>query len=119
MENIYESGYFILTSVYLFDKNMIYTDKKRLVILYFTYPLIAYSCYCLSVAMHSHIYNLQTLYYIFLVSLLALIINYFQQPELYFDIDDSRRYIIMGILCFTFLGKILLINKLSIKNITY
>ena len=111
MENIYECSYLILTNSYLLDKNMIYTDKKRLVIVYLTYPLLAFSCYYVSISIYTSRYSLETLHYILLIVLSIIVINYLPQHELYFDIDDNQRYIIISLVFLIFISKIVSIIK--------
>ena len=111
MENIYEYGYLILTNIYLLDKNMIYNDKKRLVIVYLTYPLLALSCYYISISIYTSRYSLETLHYILLIVLSVIVINYLPQHELYFDIDDNQRYIIISLVFLIFTSKIVYIIK--------
>ena len=49
------------------------------------------------------------IYLILFIILISLIINYFQQPEILFDIDDIKRYIITAITITEFIGKIITI----------
>ena len=118
MENVYECSYLILTNTYLLNKNMLFKDTKRLIILYLTYPLLINSCYRLSICIHTVKYTYKTLHYVLLILLSALIINYFSKSELYFDIDDTRRYLIIGLVFLLFLSKILLIiNEYQLWNL--
>ena len=107
--DIYECIYLILTNIYLLNKNMLYTDNKRLIILYLTYPLLIISAYNLSISIYTVTYNVQTVYYGLFILLSAFIISYFSKPELYFDMDDKRRYFIIGLVFLLFPGKIMLI----------
>ena len=109
IQDIYECSYLILTNTYLLNKNMLYKDKKRLIILYLTYPLLIISTYNLSISVYTVKYTLKTLYYSLFILLSALIINYFSKPELYFDMDDNRRYFIIGLVFLLFPSKIMLI----------
>ena len=83
-------------------------DKKRLIILYLTYPLLIMSCYNLSISLYTVKYTWKALYNGLFILLSALIISYFSKPELYFDIDDKRRYLIIGLVFLLFPSKIIL-----------
>ena len=74
------------------SKYFAYDNNLRIVILILTYPLLAWNCYNLSLTIHMHCPN----YCIFFqIILFSLIINYFQVDEIFFDIDDIRRNIII------------------------
>ena len=120
IKNIYECSYLILTNTYLLNKNMLFKDKKRLIILYLTFPLLIMSGYNLSISLYTLKYTWKALYNGLFILLSALIISYFSQPELYFDIDDIRRYLIIGLVFLLFTGKIMLIiNEYQLWHLLY
>ena len=118
IKNIYECVYLLWTNIFLLNKNMLFNDKQRLIILYLTFPLLMVSYYRLSIYIYTKTYTFNTLYVSLLVILSVLVISYFSQCELYFDIDDIRRYLIIGLVFLLFIGKILLIlNEYQLWNL--
>jgi hypothetical protein len=84
--------YNVIVCSFCASKYFAYDNNLRIIILILTYPLLAWNCYNLSLTIHMHCPN----YCIFFqIILFSLIINYFQVDEIFFDIDDIRRNIII------------------------
>ena len=105
MEELYELGYYLLTVSYTIPRNMKYNETQRIIILITSYPLLVMTCYKLAIAIYTQKLSIDTVYITGLLILLALVINYFQQAEILFDIDDIKRYILTGIAIFQFMWK--------------
>jgi len=85
------------------SKYFTYDNNFRIIILILTYPLLAWNCYNLSLA----IYMSCPKYSIFFqIILFSIIINYFQTDEILFDIDDIRRDIIITLSLLLFFSQV-------------
>ena len=87
-----EFGYDILVFSFCASKYFTFDNNLRIIILLLTYPLLAWSCYNISLEIHEKKIKMIE---ICKVVLYSLVINYFQTDEILFDIDDCRRYLIM------------------------
>ena len=87
-----ELGYDILVFSFCASKYFIFDNNLRIIILLLTYPLLAWNCYNISLAIHEKKIKMIEICNVVLYS---LVINYFQTDEVLFDIDDYRRYLIM------------------------
>ena len=89
-----ELGYDVLVFSFCASKYFTFDNNLRIVILLLTYPLLAWNCYNISLAIHKEEIG-KVWVKMFQVILFSLVINYFQTNEILFDIDDYRRYLII------------------------
>ena len=87
-----ELSYDVLVFSFCASKYFTFDNNLRIIILLLTYPLLAWNCYNISLAIHEKKIKMEEICQVVLYS---FVINYFQTDEVLFDIDDYRRYLII------------------------
>jgi len=100
MEQIYN----IIVASFCISRYFTYDNNLRIIILAGTYPLLAWNCYNLSLEINKFNKKGKIVQRTIQVILFSFVINYLQTNEILFDIDDDRRYIIIGLSIILFLN---------------
>ena len=90
-----EQVYNIILVSFCLSQYFAYDNNLRIIILILTYPLLAWNCYYLSLEIHKFNKKDKIIQKSVQIILFSFVINYFQLNEILFDVDDSRRYIII------------------------